>query len=140
MPRKDPAVLKLTDRAAVKAALTDPDIDPELRALLGLRVWQLDDARHQPLGETVQFVVVQPGDSVTEIHEAVGFPITYDQADQPGWEWMEDHRQAGYFELAYVLTDDLGLVIFVADHPDTDPTLRFNCLAVADRPAPATGT
>lgn len=127
-------MLKLTDRAAVKAALTDPDIDPELRALLGLRVWQLDDARHQPLGETVQFVVVQPGDTLDTIHEAVGFPVTYDQADQPGWEWMEDH--GAWFELAYVLTDDLGLVVFVADHPDTDATLRFNCLGVADRKAP----
>lgn len=126
-------MLKLTDRAAVKAALTDPGIDPELRALLGLRVWQLDDARHQPLGETVQFVVVQPGDTPATIHDAVGFPITWDQADQPGWEWMEDH--GAWFELAYVLTDDLGLVVFVADHPDTDPTLRFNCLGVADRPA-----
>ena len=68
-------MLKLSDRAAVKAALTDPDIDPELRALMGLRVWQLDDARHQPLGETVQFVVVQPGDTPDTIHEAVGLPI-----------------------------------------------------------------
>ena len=57
-------MLKLTDRAAVTAALLDTTIDPELRALLGLRAWQLDDVRHQPLGETVQFVVVQPGDSV----------------------------------------------------------------------------
>lgn len=125
-------MLKLTDRAAVKAALTDPDIDPELRALLGLRVWQLDDARHQPLGETVQFVVVQPGDTADTIHEAVGFPITYDQADQPGWEWMEDH--GAWFELAYVLTDDLGLVVFVADHPDADPTLRLNLIREAGRP------
>lgn len=128
-------MLKLTDRAAVKATLTDPTIDPELRALLGLRVWQLDDVRHQPLGETIQFVVVQPGDTPDTIHEAVGFPICWDQADQPSWEWMEDH--GSWFELAYILTDDLGLVVFVADHPDTDPTLHFNCLGVAARKAPA---
>ncbi|WP_396594845.1 hypothetical protein [Brevundimonas sp. R86498] len=126
-------MLKLTDRAAVKATLTDPTIDPELRALIGLRVWQLDDVRHQPLGETVQFVVVQPGDTPDTIHESVGFPICWDQADQPGWEWMEDH--GAWFELAYVLSDDLGLVVFVADHPDTNPTLLFNCLGVAGRPA-----
>lgn len=128
-------MLKLIDRAAVTAALTDPDIDPELRALIGLRAWQLDDVRHQPLGETVQFVVVQPGDSADTVHEAVGFPITWDQADQPGWEWMEDHGR--WFELAYVLTDDLGLIVFVSDDPSVDHTLRFNLLAVADRPNPS---
>jgi len=127
-------VLKLTDRAAITATLTDPTIDPELRALIGLRAWQLDDVRHQPLGETVQFVVVQPGDTPEVIHEAVGFPITWDQADQPGWEWMEDHGR--WFELAYVLTDDLGMVIFVQDAPGIDATLRFNCHGVADRPNP----
>ena len=128
-------MLKLTDRAAVTAALTDPTLDPELRALIGLRAWQLDDVRHQPLGETVQFVVVEPGDSVTEIHEAVGFPLTWDQADQPGWEWMNDWGR--WFELAYILTDDLGLIVFVADDPGVDHTLRFNLLAVAERPNPS---
>ena len=128
-------MLKLTDRAAVTAALTDRSLDPELRALIGLRAWQLDDVRHQPLGETVQFVVVQPGDSVTEIHEAVGFPLCWDQADQPGWEWMEDHGR--WMELAFVLTDDLGLIVFVADDPGVDHSLRFNLLGVADRPTPS---
>ncbi len=127
--------LKLTDRAAVTAALTDPTLDPELRALIGLRAWQLDDVRHQPLGETVQFVVVRPGDPVSEIHEAIGFPICWDQADQPGWEWMEDHGR--WFELAFVLTDDLGLIVLVADDSGVDHTLRFNLLAVADRPNPS---
>ena len=127
-------MLKLTDRAAITAALTDTTLDPELRALLGLRAWQLDDVRHQPLGETVQFVVIQPGDTPAEIHEAVGFPITWDQADQPSFEWMNDHGR--WFELAYILTDDLGLLVFVADDPGTDFTLRFNLLGVADRPNP----
>jgi len=124
-------MLKLTDRAAVTAALIDRTLDPELRALIGLRAWQLDDVRRQPLGETVKFVVVQPGDTPAEIHSAVGFPITWDQADQPSFEWMHDHGR--WFELAFVLTDDLGLLVFVADDPGTDTTLRFNCLAVADR-------
>ena len=124
-------MLKLTDRAAITATLTDPTIDPELRALIGLRAWQLDDVRHQPLGETVQFIVIHPGDPPEVIHDAVGFPICWDQAEQPGFEWMNDH--GSWFELAYVLTDDFGLLVFVADDPDTDHTLRFNCHAVADR-------
>lgn len=131
-------MLSLTDRDAVTAALTDPGLDPHLRALIGLRAWQLDTERDRPLSDIVQFVVVQPGDASEVIHKAVGFPITWDQAEQPGWEWMEDHGP--WFELAYVLTDDFGLLVFVADDPRTNSVLRFNCLAVADRPIPAGST
>ncbi|RYG88900.1 MAG: hypothetical protein EON59_02950 [Alphaproteobacteria bacterium] len=126
-------MLSLTDRDAVAAAISNRTLDPDLRALLGLRVWQLDTERSRPLGEMVQFVVVQPGDTPEVIHEAVGFPITWEQADQPGFEWMQDH--GSWFELAYVLTDDFGMLVFVADHPDTNFTLRFICLGVSDRPA-----
>jgi hypothetical protein len=125
-------MLSLKDRDAVTAALTDPSLDPALRALIGLRVWQVDTDRHQPLSDVLQIVVVQPGDTSEVIHEAVGYPITWDQAEQPGFEWMNDH--GSWFELAYVLTDEFGMLVFVADHPDTNFTLRFNCLAVADRP------
>ncbi|TXI83081.1 MAG: hypothetical protein E6Q40_11630 [Cupriavidus sp.] len=125
-------MLSLKDRDAVTAALTDPTLDPTLRALIGLRVWQVDTDRHQPLSDVLQIVVVQPGDASEVIHEAVGYPITWDQAEQPGFEWMNDH--GSWFELAYVLTDEFGMLVFVADHPDTNFTLRFNCLAVADRP------
>lgn len=125
-------MLSLNDRDAVTAALTDPNLDPDLRALIGLRVWQVDTDRRRPLGEILQIVAVQPGDTSDAIHAAVGFPITYDQADQPGFEWFNDH--GSWFELAYVLTDDFGMLVFVADHPDTDHALRFNCLGFANRP------
>lgn len=127
-------MLSLSDRAAVTAALTNPKLDPSLRALIGLRVWQMDDDRARPLSEIVLFIVVQPGDTSEVIHKAVGFPITWDQADQPGWEWMEDH--GSWFELAYALTDDVGMIVFVADDPGTNFTLRFNCLGVANRSDP----
>lgn len=129
-------MLSLTDRDAVTAALTDPTLDPELRALIGLRVWQVDTDRRRPLGEILQIVVVEPGDTSEVIHEAVGFPITWDQAEQPGWEWMNEHPGYGW-ELAYVLTDDFGMLVFLPDHSDTNHTLRFNCLGVADRKDPA---
>lgn len=91
-------MLSLTDRDAVTAALTNPSLDPALRALIALRVWQVDTDRRRPLGEVLQIVVVQPGDPPEVIHEAVGFPICWDQAEQPGFEWMNDHGE--YFELA----------------------------------------
>lgn len=125
-------MISLTDRDAVTAALTDPTLDADIRALIGLRVWQVDTDRRRPLKDILQIVVVQPGDDAEVIHEAVGFPICWDQAEQPGWEWFNDH--ASWFELAYVLTDDFGMLVFVADHPDTNDTLRFNCLGFADRP------
>lgn len=129
-------MLSLTDRDAVTAALTDPTLDPHLRALIGLRVWQVDTDRRRPLKDILQIVVVQPRDPAEVIHAAVGYPICWDQAEQPGWEWFNDH--GSWFELAYVLTDDFGMLVFVPDHPETNDTLRFNCLGVADRP-PAAG-
>ncbi len=127
-------MLNLTDRDAVTAALTDTTLDPELRALIGLRVWQVDTDRRRPLGEILQLVVVQPGDTPEVIHEAVGFPLTWDQAEQPGYEWFNDH--GSWFELCYVLTDDFGLLVFVADQPGVNDTLLFNCRGVANRPGP----
>jgi len=127
-------MISISTRESITAALTNHELDAELRALIGLRAWQMDDDRTRPLSDIVQFVVVQPGDTSAIIHAVVGFPITWDQADQPGFEWMEDH--GSWFELAYVLTDDFGMLVFVADDPGTNSTLRFNCLAVADRPVP----
>lgn len=129
-------MLSLTDRDAVTAALNDPDLDPLLRALIGLRVWQVDTDRRRPLGDVLQIVVIQPGDTAEEVHPALGFPIMWDQADQPGFEWFNDH--GSWFELAYVLTDDFGMLVFVADHSDINPCLRFNLLGVADRDASST--
>ncbi len=127
-------MLNLTDRDSVTAALTDYGLDPTLRALIGLRAWQLDTERDRPLGDTIQFVVIQPGDTPEVIHEAVGFPLTWEQAEQPSFEWMEDH--GAWFELAYVLTDDFGMLVFVADDPGTNFGLRFNCLGYSDRSKP----
>ena len=125
-------MLSITDRDAVTAALTDQTLDPELRALIGLRVLQVDTDRRRPLRDILQIVVIQPGDQPEVIHEALGFNLCWDQAEQPGWEWMNDH--GSWFELCYVLTDDFGMLVFVADHPDVNSTLRFNCLGVANRP------
>ena len=125
-------MIVIKDRDAVIAALTDTALDPYLRALIGLRVWQADTDRHHPLGDTLRIVVVQPNDKEDAIHDAVGFPICWDQADQPAWAWMNDHTT--WLELAYRLPGGVGLLVFVADHPDTNPTLLFNCLGAADRP------
>ena len=124
-------MLSLIDRDAVTAALTDPTIDPTLRALIGLRVWQIDTDHDRPLSDVVQIIVVHPGDPPEVTLKAIGFPIILDQADQPGFDWMEDH--GSHFELAYVLNDGAGMLVFVPDHPNTDPSLRAYCLKFAGR-------
>lgn len=125
-------MLSLTDRDDVTTALTDLTLDPSLRALIGLRLWQIDTDRDHLLSDVVQIVVVHPGDPPEVILEAVGFPIILDEADQPSFDWMENH--GSWFELAYVLNDEAGMLVFVPDHPDTDPSLRAYCLKVAGRP------
>ncbi|MGV9008455.1 hypothetical protein [Brevundimonas sp.] len=125
-------MLSLFDRDAVTAALTDPTLDPSLRALIGLRVWQVDTDRRRPLGEILQIIVIQPGDTSEVILEAVGFPIILEEADQPGFEWADSHH--GWWDLCYVLTDDAGMLVFVPDHPNTDPSLSAYCLKFAGRP------
>lgn len=84
-------MLSIADRDSITSALTNHELDPGLRALIGLRAWQLDVERERPLSDTIRFVVVQPGDPPDVINEAVGFPITWEQAEQPSFEWMEDH-------------------------------------------------
>lgn len=125
-------MMSLIDRHSVTATLTNLEIDSDLRALLGLRVWQLDTERDRPLSEIVRVIVVQPGDTPAVINAALGFPITWDQADQPSFEWIEDH--GSWFEIAYMLNDDLGMLVFVADDPGTEFGIHFMCLACSDRP------
>lgn len=44
---------------------------------------------------------------------------------------MEDH--GSWFEIGYVLTDDLGLLVYVADDPGTEFGIHYNCLGFCDR-------
>lgn len=68
-----------------------------------------------------------------------GCPVHLAGAVQLWWlrviSLLAAHNHGSWFELAYVLTDDFGMLIFVADHPDTNHSLRFNCLGFANRPS-----
>ena len=124
-------MISIEDRDSITSVLTDSKLDPELRALIGLRAWQIDVERDRPLNDTIRFVVIQPGDTPEVIDAAVGFPVTWDLAEQPSFEWMEDH--GSWFEIGYVLTDDLGLLVYVADDPGTEFGIHYNCLGFCDR-------
>jgi hypothetical protein len=127
----DRAVLVKATKMAT-ANWMDVNLPAEADGQMSRGAGRFDVERDRPLSDTLQIVVIQPGDVTPAIHKAVGFPITWDQAEQPGFEWMEDH--GAWFELGYVLTDDFGMLVFIADHPGTNSTLRFNCLMLANRP------
>ena len=127
-------MLSLTTGAAVRAAVADPALDPQLRALLAARARQLEDDAEE-LGDLAHFHAVEPGDGPKEAATALGFRPDVNLVDgsrqgepdfSPSWEWVEDH--GGWFELAFVLTDDgFGHVLLVPDRPDTDPRLLALC-------------
>lgn len=127
-------MLSLTTGAAVRAAVADPALDPQLRALLAARARQLEDDAEE-LGDLAHFHAVEPGDGPVEAEAALGFPPDANLVDgsrlgdpdfAPSWEWVEDH--GGWFELAFVLTDEgFGHVLLVPDRPDTDPRLLALC-------------
>jgi hypothetical protein len=120
-------VLSLTNRAAVTRALKDRDLDPDLRALLGRRVRQLDVEPNRPPSEGIKFVVVEGGDTPEVINAALGFPITGEQAEEPSYEWIEDH--GFWFEIAYVRSDDLRTFIYVENGPGTELGIHYLCLS-----------
>jgi hypothetical protein len=116
-------MLSLTNRAAVTRALKDRDLDPELRALIRRRVRQ----QNRPPSEAIKFVVVEGGDTPEVINAALGFPITGEQAEEPSYEWIEDH--GFWFEIAYVRPDDVRTFIFVENGPGTELGIHYLCLS-----------
>jgi len=130
-------MLSLTNRAAVEAAINDATLDLALRDLLALRARQLEDDTEPDveLGDLAAFHVVTAGDGMKEIEDGIGFPVDVNLVDSvrfgdpeytPSWEWMEHH--GGYFELAFVLSDDgFGHILLVPDRQDIDQRLLDLC-------------
>ena len=104
-------MLSLTDRASLASALDDPDLDLDLRVLIGLR------AR-----EDTKLFVVQAGDTPEVINQALGFRITGDAAEEPSFKWILDHGR--WFEIAYADTR-----ILVESDPGTELGIHYLCLS-----------
>lgn len=112
-------MLSLTDCASKASALNDPDLDPDLRVLISLRT------RH--LSDNTKLFVVQGGDTPEAINEALGFPITGDGAEEPSYDWIEDHGR--WFEIALHPSDDGPTRIFVENGPGTELGIHALCLS-----------
>ncbi len=111
-------MISLTNTAAIQIVATIHP-DPTLRSLLALRGAQLASTD----GEPVQVIVFEAGDTLVELEADLGFkPIEM----EPSWEWIEAHP--GWFELAYVFSDDGdGVIIFVSRADGVAPDLLALC-------------
>ena len=120
-------MIHLTDVFEVSSALGDPDLDVDLRALIGFRAWHMCVEHEGEIGTDVQMFVVQGGDTADVINAALGFPITGDHAEEPSYFSLEDHNGL-WFELAYVRDDSPHTRIFVENGPATELGIHTLCL------------
>jgi hypothetical protein len=98
--------------------------DPQLRALVQKTIANLSEDYPYDPDELGYFVIVQPGDSLGDINEQIGFDILANRWDgisfgQPGFtpafELMEEH--AGFFEMLFVIDDSgYGIQVFIHKH------------------------
>ena len=127
-------MLTITDGGSLTRALSTT-IDPRLKQLLANRVRQLDV---EDLSTAARFVIVQPGDTVADADQALGFCILQNPADgtrfgdaefSPGFEWIEDHGFA--FELTFEATTDFTVAVLVERGRGIDPNLLAFCATYA---------
>ena len=102
-------MLTITDGGSLSRALSSP-IDPRLKRLLRNRIQQLNV---EDLSTAARIVIVQPGDTIANLDQALGFSVFMNPGDgtrygdpdfTPGWEWIEDHSHS--IELLFIMTDD----------------------------------
>ena len=94
--------------------------DPDLRHLLELR--------HQQLGTLEGMVLVDPGDSMADLEEAMGctFQLWDDDPDSVAFEILEDHGFC--FEMAFIFSDDgNATVLFIPKQDGIDAELLNLC-------------
>ena len=113
-------MLSLRNSSAMHlAAATHPD--PRFRALLTLRLGQIDQGDGTDLGELVHIVVFEAGDTLEALEATLGFTplhndgVSYGDPDfTPGWESMRRH--SGFVELVFIFSDaGEGAMLFVQD-------------------------
>jgi hypothetical protein len=127
-------MLTIRNTIALLGAI-ESDIDPPLRALLVQRGAQISECDDRDFGELAHMLVIQAGDTLKAVEAELGFSPLVNFVDEarygepdfmPSWEWIERHD--GWFELAYVLSDDgFGWIVFVQDADGVDPELLALC-------------
>lgn len=120
-------MLCLNNLAEVAGAISDPDLDDDLRTLIAQRGWQAYAEHPSDLSEDTRIVVVQGGDAPDVINTALGFAITGDDAESPSYDRLEDHGL--WFEVLYRRRGERDVVVFVENGPGTELGIHHLCLA-----------
>ena len=94
--------------------------DPDLRELLELR--------RQQLGSLEGLILVDPGDSMADLEEAMGFTFLFwdDDPDSVAFEFIEDHGFC--YEMVFIFSDGGGeTVLFIPKQEGIDADLLSLC-------------
>ena len=93
------------DSPSIRQA-AETSTDPELRRLISVRIEELSEYEDCDLGELINIIVIEPGDTLTDLDQALGFTL----ADRP-IDIVESHL--GWYELTLVISNDgFGFVLF----------------------------
>lgn len=120
-------MISLTDVSSVSRTLGDPDLDVDLRALIGLRAWQLCVAGEGEIGTDFQAFVIESGDYPDAINRALGMAISGDDADNIEFFTVEDH---GLWLEAVILPEDGPHIrLFLRNDDGLEMGLHYRCLS-----------
>lgn len=114
---------------------------PGIRHLVAIRLQQLKAPLppDEPAAASVEFIIVEPGDSATAVEQAAGFPILtslfddlpFDHPDfYPCHEILEEHSYEQYriFEMVFIGNDDgAATAIFIPAEDGIDANLLAVC-------------
>lgn len=125
----------ITDRTQI------PEItDRHLRQLIEQHIQDIEECCPWDAEELGPFILVEPGDTATDLESVMGFSILEsifddshfgDEAFAPSFEFAGIVGEALY-ELVYVMSDSgYGYDIFIPNCPDLDPVLRSFCQTYA---------
>jgi len=112
--------------------------DRDLRSLISLRMSQLGDGEHYNPQAHGELYVAEDGDTAEVLEMATGVFIINNPFDGlrhghpdfvPVCEFIKEYPTC--FELAFVMSDEGTVAIFVPKHPSIDPELTAFCTAFA---------
>ncbi len=109
---------------------------PGIRQMLTQRISQIELREGEALTDVGAFFVVEKGDCIGCIEATTGCYVVSDPFGDccygdddfmPSFEWLEHHKGEDCFEIAFMMTDDYFVAVFVPDVSGIDPELLRFC-------------
>jgi hypothetical protein len=115
------------DSASIRGAVTQlPAVAPHISK----RIEELSEYAEHDLADIVHVIVVEPGDTMADLDEALGFAVEDRRVDA-----IDSHPAC--WELTYVLSDfGSGVVVYIPKSPDIDPRLLEVCATRSTESSP----